>query len=83
MRAGTAGEGSDGIVLVAANDALCRATGLSHEGLVGRPLASLAAASGDPASCDEIMHAALEHRSIRSELLCDRQTGPPFWLDST
>jgi PAS domain S-box-containing protein len=73
-------ERADGIVLVAANDALCRATGQSHEELIGRPLASLAAASGDPARSAEIVHAASEHRSVRCELLCDRQTGPPFWL---
>lgn len=73
-------ERADGIILVAANDALCRATGQSHEELIGRPLASLAAASGDPARSAEIVHAASEHRSVRCELLCDRQTGPPFWL---
>jgi PAS domain S-box-containing protein len=74
------GQDVDSVVVATANGAFCRAARHSPEQLTGRPFASLAAAEGDPARCAEILRAVMENRSIHSELLCARQSGPSFWL---
>ncbi len=70
----------DDLVVAAANDAFCRATGYSHTELTGRPLASILATHGDPVCRIELLHAAREQRSLRSEVQCGRRNGEAFWL---
>jgi PAS domain S-box-containing protein len=74
------GNDAESVVVATANGAFCRAARHTPEELTGRPFASLAAAEGDPARCAEILRAVMENRSIHSELLCARQSGPSFWL---
>jgi PAS domain S-box-containing protein len=74
------GHDADSVVIATANGAFCRAARHSADELTGLPFASLAATEGDPARCAEILRAVMENRSIHSELLCGRQSGPPFWL---
>jgi PAS domain S-box-containing protein len=68
------------IIVASANGAFCRTSGYSPAELIGRSLASLAAPDSDPSRCTEIVRAAHECRSFRSEMLCARQSGAPFWL---
>jgi PAS domain S-box-containing protein len=48
--------------------------------MAGRPLISLAATAANPATWAEVDQASREGRSLRTELLCIRRTGPPFWF---
>jgi PAS domain S-box-containing protein len=73
------GPDHENLVVATANDAFCRAIGRSHDELTGQTFASFAA-EGTRDSWTEIMRAVQEHRSIRSEILCSRQSGAPFWL---
>src|SRR4051812_32244975 len=75
-----AGDNPEDIVVASANGAFCRTSGYSQSDLAGRSLPSLAAPDADPARCTEIVRAAHELRSFRSEMLCRRQGGTPFWL---
>ena len=73
------GPDRENIVVAMANDAFCRVTGRSHDELTGETFASFAA----EADCDRwaaILRAVREHSSIRSQMLCSRQSGAPFWL---
>ncbi len=74
------GDGADGIVIASANDAFCRACGYGIAELTGLTLRDLAAPDGDPARFAELVNAVHAHRSLRSETLCSRKTGAPFWL---
>ena len=74
------GDPADGLIVAATNDAFCRGSGFSAEDLIGRPFRDLAAQDADPATCAALEQAARAGRSLRSELLCGRRTGAPFWL---
>src|SRR5690349_7033821 len=74
------GDGPDDLRLVSANDAFSRTTGYRPADLIGRPLPSLVAPDGDMARCAEMIQAAHDRRSFRSELLLRRQNGAPFWF---
>lgn len=74
------GDSAEDVVIASANDAFCRTSGFSHDKLVGRSLPSLAGAHADPARCAEIVRAVHDCKSFRSELLCSRDSGTPFWL---
>jgi PAS domain S-box-containing protein len=74
------GPDHENFVVAMANDAFCRAIGRSHDELTGQTFASFAAGDGGQDRWAEIMGAVREHRSIRSEMLCSRQSGAPFWL---
>jgi PAS domain S-box-containing protein len=74
------GDAADDIVIAYSNDAFCRTCGYSHAELTGRPLLQLAAPDADPARFAELVRAAHERRSFRSEMLCARKVGTPFWL---
>jgi PAS domain S-box-containing protein len=75
-----AGDDADDIVIASANDAFCRTCGYSRAELTGQPLLQLAAANGDATRFAEIVSAVHEQRSFRSEALCSRKAGAPFWL---
>lgn len=70
----------DRLIIAASNDAFCRASGFSFDELIGRPLLELAAADANPQTCAALTAAACERKSFRSELLCSRKSGQPFWL---
>jgi PAS domain S-box-containing protein len=74
------GDGADHLVIAAINDAFRRASGYAATELIGRPLLALAAPDASPATCRELLAAADQHLSFRSELLCARRGGAPFWL---
>jgi PAS domain S-box-containing protein len=74
------GDGADDILIASANDAFCRTCGYSHAELTGQPLRHLAAPDGDPDRFVELVSAMHERRSFRSETLCSRKAGTPFWL---
>ena len=74
------GDSAEDIVIASANDAFCRTSDCSHAELIGRSLPSLATADADASRCAEIVRAAHEGRAFRSEILCDRHGGAPFWL---
>jgi PAS domain S-box-containing protein len=67
-------------IVTATNDAFCRVSGFTQAEISDRPLVGLAASAANPATWAEIGQAAREGRSFRSELLCARKAGPPFWL---
>jgi len=71
---------ADAPIVNATNDAFCRVSGFTQAEMAGRPLASLAASTANPTTWAEVGQAAHEGQSFRSELLCARKTGPPFWL---
>ncbi len=73
------GPSANDIIVAAANDAFCRAIGRTIGGLIGQSFASLIAQEA-AAQCAEILHASQEHRSICTELLCNRPSGSPLWL---
>jgi len=74
------GDDSIGLVVVATNDAFCRASGFTTAELIGRPFLSLAAPEANPATGAALTQSAREQRSYRSEWLCGRRSGAPFWL---
>ena len=74
------GEAIDGLVLVSANEAFCRASGYPHADVIGQSLRSLATATVEPSPWLEIERAALERRSCHSELLLKCKSGEPFWF---
>lgn len=74
------GGAAEDIVIATVNDAFCRACGYSEAALIGRPLLSLAAADADASRLAEIVRAVAERQSFRSEMLCSRPDGTPFWL---
>jgi PAS domain S-box-containing protein len=74
------GDDHAGLVLVATNDAFCRASGFSPAELIGRPFLTLMASEADPATGTAMLLAARDQRSYRAELLCSRRGGAPFWL---
>jgi PAS domain S-box-containing protein len=67
-------------VVTATNDAFCRISGFTPAEMAGKSLVSLAASAANPATWAQLGQAVREGRSFRSELLCARRTGPPFWL---
>lgn len=70
----------DGLVVVSANDAFCRASGFSHEELISQPLRALAAEEDGQSRCDELECASREMRAIRCELPCRRKHNGVFWF---
>ncbi len=74
------GDDAGSPIVTATNDAFCRVSGFTQAEISDRPLVGLAASAANPATWAEIGQAAREGRSFRSELLCARKTGPPFWL---
>jgi PAS domain S-box-containing protein len=74
------GDATDDLLIAASNDAFCRAANADFAELIGKPFLGLAAPEADPATCLALLRAAHERCSFRSELLCSRQRGPPFWL---
>jgi PAS domain S-box-containing protein len=72
--------GDDGLIVAAMNDAFCRVSGFAPADLVGRRFLDLAAPDADPATGAAMLQSAREQRSYRSELLCSRRAGAPFWL---
>ncbi|MEJ0015338.1 MAG: PAS domain-containing protein [Acetobacteraceae bacterium] len=74
------GDGADDLVVAAANEAFCRTTGFDNAALSRRPMASLAAPETGTARFADLLGAAREGRSIRSELRCLRASSTPFWL---
>src|SRR5699024_1038040 len=62
------------LVVAAANDAFCRATGCCQPELIGRSFAAIAA------NCAAVIRAAEDGQSIRTELLCGRKDGRSFWF---
>jgi len=74
------GDSPEDIVVAYANDAFCRSSGHNHAELIGRSLPSLAAPDANPSHCSDIVSAAHERRSFRTEMLCGCQGGLPFWF---
>jgi PAS domain S-box-containing protein len=74
------GDDAGHLVVTSVNDAFCRATGYDHAELIGRSLASLSAENADGSCGAAIVQAANEFSSYRSELLCARKQGAPFWF---
>jgi len=74
------GNGADGLVVAATNNAFCRAAGVGDADLLGKPFLGLAAPEADLAGFHAVAKAAEERRSFRSEILCRRANGAPFWL---
>jgi PAS domain S-box-containing protein len=74
------GDDPAGLIVAATNGAFCRLSGFSSAELVGRPFLDLAAPDADPAIGAAMLQSAREQRSYRSELLCSRRSGAPFWL---
>ena len=68
------------LVLAAANAAYCRTSGFSEQDLIGHPLNELIAPEADQARYAELVRATREHRPFKSEILCTRQNGAPFWF---
>jgi PAS domain S-box-containing protein len=73
-------DNGEDLVIASANDAFCRTTGQTHAELIGKPFAALIAAGSDPSHWAEIMRAAGLRSSVRTELLCMRKNGSPFWF---
>ena len=71
-----AGESDEEPLIAASNEAFCRASGLSSGKLVGTPFTAL----GVGADCQAIVAASRERRSFRSDMLCRRDAGTPFWF---
>jgi len=74
------GERIEDIVLAAANDAYRRTAGFDGAELIGRELTRLFAAEADQARCTELVRAVQRRSSFRTEILCARQNGAPFWF---
>jgi PAS domain S-box-containing protein len=70
----------EGLIVEAVNDAFCRVSGLAFKDVVGRPFIALAARDAVPESWSAVLKAARDQMSFRSELLCTRPAGSPFWL---
>jgi len=73
-------DGAENLMVAATNDAFCRASGFSSADLVGRSFISLAAPDANPEIGAAMIQAAREQQSYRSEFLCSRRDGVPFWL---
>jgi PAS domain S-box-containing protein len=74
------GDASAGLLVAAMNDAFCRVSGFKPAELVGRPFLSLGAPDANPATGAAMLQSAREKRSYRSEWLCNRRSGAPFWM---
>src|SRR5277367_173047 len=74
------GDDANSPVVTATNDAFRRISGFTEAEMTGKSFLSLAASAASPASWAELGQAAREGRSFRSELLCTRKTGAPFWF---
>ncbi|HUN42755.1 MAG TPA: PAS domain S-box protein [Acetobacteraceae bacterium] len=72
--------GPEGLLVAATNDAFCRTAGIGSTDLVGKPFLGFAAPEADIAGFHAVAEAAEERRSFRSEILCRRADGPPFWF---
>src|ERR1700749_2812634 len=73
-------ESASGITIAAANDAFCRASGYDHLEIVGLPVQSLAAPAPGLPGFANVVRAAHELKSIRTEVLCIRPNRTQFWL---
>jgi len=73
------GERDEDLLIAAGNEAFFRVSGLSSESLIGTPFIALAIDPGAKA-CRAIVAASREHLSFRSDMLCRRSEGVPFWL---
>jgi PAS domain S-box-containing protein len=75
-----AGDGVDGLVIAATNDAFCRASGHTATDLIGRPFRTLAIPEADPETWQAALRSARDRQPFRSELLCSHANGRSFWL---
>jgi PAS domain S-box-containing protein len=74
------GESDDEFLIAASNEAFCRASGLDSETLTGKPFTALAARDTGVKNCQAVVAASRERRSFRSDMLCRRTAGTPFWF---
>ena len=77
LRINNSGDDAAGLCVASANDAYCRATGRTHEELIGRAFQEFITEEGRT-RCSGIVRGTCETGSSRSEVLCSRKDGTTF-----